>query len=150
MTVLAALPADGVTTAGLAARVLDDSHALDDGRSLSTIVLKGLWHLRGRGRGASGGPTTWRHPGRADYLAAPAGPALEGCPTDASWDPALPTATLHRGVAVHEERSSAICSPTWGPDRRAASGPTTIWRAEPPHPGGRGLTDGDGPQAGGR
>jgi hypothetical protein len=47
VAVLAALPANGVTTAGLAARVLGDSHALDDRRSLSTVVLKGLWHRGG-------------------------------------------------------------------------------------------------------
>lgn len=53
VAVLAALPADGVTTAGLAARVLGDSHALDDGRPLTTLVLKGLLHRDG---GADLGP----------------------------------------------------------------------------------------------
>lgn len=42
VAVLTALPADGATTAGLAARVLGDSHALDDGRPLTTLVLKGV------------------------------------------------------------------------------------------------------------
>lgn len=45
--VLAALPADGVTTAGLAALVLGDSHGLDDGRPLTTLVLKGIQHRAG-------------------------------------------------------------------------------------------------------
>ena len=62
----------------------------------------------------------------------------------------MSTAQAGELFAIDGISTSAICSPTWGPDRRAASGPTTIWRAEPPHPGGRGLTDGDGPQAGGR
>lgn len=47
VAVLAALPADGATTAGLAARVLGDSHALDDGRPLTTVVLKGVMHRNG-------------------------------------------------------------------------------------------------------
>lgn len=47
VAVLATLPADGATTAGLAARVLGDSHALDDGRPLTTLVLKGLLHRSG-------------------------------------------------------------------------------------------------------
>lgn len=47
VTVLAALPVDGASTAGLAARVVGDSHALDDGRPVSTLVLKGLVHRRG-------------------------------------------------------------------------------------------------------
>ncbi|CAN5905790.1 hypothetical protein BH23ACT10_BH23ACT10_19750 [soil metagenome] len=45
--VLAALPAEGVTTAGLAARVLGDSHGLDDGRRLATVVLKAIQHRTG-------------------------------------------------------------------------------------------------------
>jgi hypothetical protein len=49
------------------------------------------------------GARPWRL-GRADYEEAPAGPALEGRPTDASWDPALPAAMVRRGVAVHEEQ----------------------------------------------
>lgn len=44
VAVLAALPADGATTAALAAHVLGDSHALDDGRPLTTVVLKGVMH----------------------------------------------------------------------------------------------------------
>lgn len=46
--VLAALPGGGATIAGLAARVLGDSHALDDGRPLATVVLKGVQHRGGR------------------------------------------------------------------------------------------------------
>jgi uncharacterized protein (TIGR02679 family) len=45
--VLAALPAGGVTIAGLAARVLGDSHGLDDGRPLATLVLKGIQQRSG-------------------------------------------------------------------------------------------------------
>lgn len=45
--VLAVLPARGVSIAGLAARVLGDSHGLDDGRALTTVVLKGLQHRVG-------------------------------------------------------------------------------------------------------
>ena len=56
LAVLATLPADGVTTAGLAAHVLGDSHALDDGRPLTTLVLKGLLH-RGGGSDAGALPT---------------------------------------------------------------------------------------------
>ncbi len=46
-TVLAALPGDGATTAGLAAHTLGDSHSLDDGRPLTTLVLKGIQHRGG-------------------------------------------------------------------------------------------------------
>jgi uncharacterized protein (TIGR02679 family) len=45
--VLAALPARGVSTAGLAAAVVGDSHGLDDGRPLTTLVLKGVQHRSG-------------------------------------------------------------------------------------------------------
>lgn len=47
VAVLAELPADDATTAGLAARVLGDSHALDGGRPLTTVVLKGVMHRAG-------------------------------------------------------------------------------------------------------
>lgn len=47
VAVLRALPADGTTTARLAARVVGDSHALDDGRPLTTLVLKGIVHRGG-------------------------------------------------------------------------------------------------------
>ncbi|MBW3605702.1 MAG: TIGR02679 family protein [Actinobacteria bacterium] len=55
--VLAALPAEGATTAGLAARLLGDSHALDDGQPVATLVLKGVLHRDGRGGHDSGLPT---------------------------------------------------------------------------------------------
>jgi len=38
-TVLAALPANGVTRAQLAAKILGDAHALDTGQAVSTVVL---------------------------------------------------------------------------------------------------------------
>lgn len=43
-TVLTGLPTDAVERPRLAAELLGDSHALDDDRPLSTLVLKGLQH----------------------------------------------------------------------------------------------------------
>lgn len=50
LRVLAVLPADGVTLARFAADLLHDSHALDPGAPLTTLVLRGVEHLTGHTR----------------------------------------------------------------------------------------------------
>lgn len=50
LAVLAALPADGVGLAGLAADVLGDPHALDRGRATATVVLDAVAVARQRAR----------------------------------------------------------------------------------------------------
>ncbi|MFL1428975.1 MULTISPECIES: TIGR02679 family protein [unclassified Nocardiopsis] len=55
--VVAALPADGTALSGLAARVLGDAHALDDDRSVATLVLGAARLLGGE---AEGSGAAWR------------------------------------------------------------------------------------------
>ncbi|MFD0350477.1 TIGR02679 family protein [Kitasatospora aburaviensis] len=69
LTVLAALPADGEPLPVLAARFLDgDSHALDDGTRLSSLVLRALAVLYGTDMpdGADARRALWSRAGVAD------------------------------------------------------------------------------------
>ncbi|GAA2265899.1 hypothetical protein GCM10010430_58600 [Kitasatospora cystarginea] len=69
LTVLAALPSDGEPLPVLAARVLDgDSHALDDGTRLSSLVLRALAVLYGTDMpdSAQGRRALWGRAGVAD------------------------------------------------------------------------------------
>lgn len=76
LAVLRRLPADGVPLTQLAATALADSHALDDGRPLATLVLRALEHLTGlprRDRGAAERRALWARAGvLLDELSAPA------------------------------------------------------------------------------
>ena len=49
------------------------------------------------------GVAPWRMSTTA-YLAAPSGPALEGRPAEAVWEPGLAAAMHDRGTAVHQEQ----------------------------------------------
>lgn len=76
LQVLAALPGGGRPRAELAASVLGDSHALDDGRPVATLVLRGIeaWtDLPRRDRSASERRALWARVGvLTDELSAPA------------------------------------------------------------------------------
>lgn len=65
LTVLAALPAEGVGLASLAADVLGDAHALDRGRPTAGYVLDALAAVRGRHRAtdAEGARLLWEEAG---------------------------------------------------------------------------------------
>ncbi|MFJ7906988.1 TIGR02679 family protein [Kitasatospora sp. NPDC096204] len=68
LAVLAALPADGEPLPVLAARLLGDSHALDDGTRLSSLVLRALAVLYGTDMpdAAEGRRALWSRGGVAD------------------------------------------------------------------------------------
>jgi uncharacterized protein (TIGR02679 family) len=65
LTVLAALPAEGVGLAALAADLLGDAHALDRGRPTAGYVLDALAAVRGRSRAtdAEGARALWEEAG---------------------------------------------------------------------------------------
>jgi len=76
LRVLAALPGDGRPRAELAAAILGDSHALDDGRPVATLVLRGIESWTGlprRDRSAAERRALWARVGvLTDELSAPA------------------------------------------------------------------------------
>ncbi|MCX4680152.1 TIGR02679 family protein [Streptomyces sp. NBC_01433] len=100
LTVLAELPAHGEPLPVFATRVLNDSHALDDGTRLSGLVLRALCTLYGTpvpGTDATGTDT----PGTAEPGTFAPGPAAPGTPATASaahGTPALGTAADRRAL----------------------------------------------------
>jgi uncharacterized protein (TIGR02679 family) len=76
VAVLARLPAGGIALSQLAATTLGDSHALDDERSLATLVLRGIETTTGlprRDRSAAERRAIWARAGvLLDELSAPA------------------------------------------------------------------------------